>query len=93
MLIEKCAKRRTSLPILPCDSAQCVWYIRDIDYNDCFWVLCEILNSQPGLRFSFEEIAAMENMPVKEVLNLFDSALKKIREQASEELNDVSEEA
>jgi hypothetical protein len=86
MFIERCAKRRTSLPILPCDCTQCVWYIRDINYNDCFWVLSEILSSRP-MRFSFEEIAMMENTSVKEVLKLFDSALKKIREQATDDLN------
>lgn len=91
-LIERCAKRRTTLPILPCDCSHCVWYIRDISYNDCFWVLSEILSSRPGMRFTFEEIATMENTSVKEVLNLFDSALKKIREQASEGLNEMSEE-
>jgi hypothetical protein len=90
-MLEKCAKRRTTLPILPCDCAQCVWYISDINYNDCFWVLSEILNIHPGIRFTFEEIACMENIPVKEVLNLFESALKKIREQASNELSDGCE--
>jgi hypothetical protein len=91
-LIERCAKRRTTLPVLPCDCCQCVWYIRDINYNDCFWVLSEILNFRPGLRFSFEEIATMENVSVKDIVTLFDSALKKLREQAAEELSDVAEE-
>lgn len=91
-LIERCAKRRTTLPILPCECSECVWYIRDINYNDCFWVLSEILGSRPGLRFSFEEIAVMENSSVKEVLTLFDSALKKIRELAAEEFDSTSDE-
>jgi len=91
-LIERCAKRRTDLPILPCDCAQCVWYIRDISYNDCFWVLSAVLNLRPGLKFSFEEIAAMENVPVKDIVTLFDSALKKLREQAAEDLGDIAEE-
>ncbi len=92
MLIEKCAKRRETLPVLPCDCEQCVWYIRDTNYNDCFWVLLEVFNLQPGFRLSFEEIAVLENIPLKEVLTIFETALKKIREQASEDFTDMSEE-
>jgi len=84
MLIERCACRRTNLPILPCDCDQCVWFIFDTGYNGCFWVLSEIINSAPGMRFSFEEIASMENIPIKEVVTIFDSALKKIREHVPE---------
>jgi DNA-directed RNA polymerase specialized sigma24 family protein len=47
-------------------------------------VLSEIINSAPGMRFSFEEIASMENIPIKEVVTIFDSALKKIREHVPE---------
>jgi len=91
MLIERCARRRVSLPILPCDCDQCVWFIHDSSYNGCFWVLSEILNTTPGMRFSFEEIATMENIPIKEVVTLFDSALKKLREHVPEFLGEESE--
>ncbi len=89
-LIEKCAKRRTLLPILPCDCEHCVWYIRDTNYNDCFWVLSELFNLRPGLRLTFDEIASLENLPVAEVISIFETALKKIREQDPEELNDMA---
>lgn len=90
--IEKCAKRRITLPILPCDCEQCVWYIRDIAYNDCFWVLSEVFCLRPGLRLTFDEIAALENLSVAEVLCIFEAALRKIREQDPDELNDMSNE-
>jgi len=43
------------------------------------------------MRFSFEEIATMENIPIKEVVTLFDSALKKLREHVPEFLGEESE--
>lgn len=91
MLIEKCVRRRTVLPILPCDCDQCVWFIHDSGYNDCFWVLSEVLNSSPGMRFTVEEIAAMENIPIKEVVTLLDGALKKLREHVPEFLGEETD--
>lgn len=88
MLIEKCVKRRTALPILPCDCDQCVWFIHDTTYNDCFWVLSEFLNACPGMRFSIEEIAVLENISIKEVVTLLDGALKKLREHVPDFLGD-----
>jgi hypothetical protein len=88
--IEKCAKRRTLLPILPCACDHCVWYIRDTSFNDCFWVLSEFFNIRPGFRLSFAEIANLENLPISEVISIFENALKKIREQDPEELNDMA---
>ena len=88
MLIEKCVKRRTMLPILPCDCDQCVWFINDTAYNDCFWVLSDILHISPGMKFSVEEIAKLENIPVKEVVALLEGALKKLREHVPEFLDD-----
>ena len=90
--IEKCAKRRTTLPVLPCDCEQCVWYVRDTNFNDCFWVLSEVFELRPGYQLNFEEIAALESLPVSEVISIFETALKKLREQNPEELNDISEE-
>jgi DNA-directed RNA polymerase specialized sigma24 family protein len=40
------------------------------------------------MRFTVEEIASMENMPIKEVVTLLDGALKKLREHVPEFLGE-----
>ena len=87
MLIEKCACRRTYLPILPCDCTACVWFIHDYNYNNCFWVLSEFLTEHPGTKFSIDEIAEMENVPAHEIAQLLENALKKIRTDGSKYLH------
>lgn len=82
MLVQKCVLRRETLPILPCDCSECEWYVDDPSYNNCFWALAHLLDSQPGIRFSFEEIAKMEGITLEEVMKAYESAINKLRKDS-----------
>lgn len=80
MLLQKCALRRMSLPLLPCDCDLCDWYIRHSGYNCCFWVLAYCLEEQPGVRFTLEQISEIEGISVEDATKLYESALFKLRQ-------------
>lgn len=82
MFVQKCALRRETLPILPCDCTVCEWYIRDSSYNNCFWALAHAFEIQPGTKFSFEEIALLEGVTLNEVINAYESAINKLRKES-----------
>lgn len=79
MFVRKCALRRETLPILPCDCNLCDWYVSSSAYNRCFWVLAQFLDVNQGARLSFEEIAQLEGVSVEEAAQLFEVALRKLR--------------
>ena len=79
MLIQKCALRRTTLPILPCDCNLCDWYIYNSTYNQCFWVLARFFEVGRTHKFSFEEIAELEGISLDEVLKIYENAINKLR--------------
>jgi hypothetical protein len=80
--VQKCVLRRSTLPILPCDCNLCDWYIWSSGYNRCFWVLIQYLEVNPGLKFSFEEIAHLEGIPIEEVTRIYESAISKLRQES-----------
>jgi len=82
MLVQKCVLRRETLPILPCDCSECEWYIDSSAYNNCFWALAHLLDADPGIQFSFQEIASMEQIPLEEVTKVFESAIDKLRKDS-----------
>jgi hypothetical protein len=83
MFIQKCALRRKSLPILPCDCNDCEWYIVDQSYNNCFWVLAHYLETCPGTKLSFEEIADLEGVSHEEIMKAYERAITKLRKESS----------
>jgi len=81
MLIQKCVLRRDRLPLLPCDCFECDWYIHDPTYNNCFWVLAEILTERP-VKFTFSEIACLEGTSETSIIEIYEKALYKIRNES-----------
>jgi len=82
MFVQRCVLRRETLPILPCDSTVCEWYIHDSSYNNCFWALAYVFETQPGTKFSFEEIAILEGVTLNEVIVAYESAINKLRKES-----------
>ncbi len=80
MLVQKCAIRRETLPILPCDVCDCEWYVKTTMYNNCFWVLATYLDVQSGFKFSFDEIAQLEGLTVEEVQQIYERGIDKLRQ-------------
>ncbi len=74
--------RRETLPILPCDCLICEWYVYDACYNNCFWALAHVFETQPGTKFSFEKIAILEGVTINEVMTAYDSAINKLRKES-----------
>ena len=84
VFLQRCALRRTTIPILPCDCDLCDWYVHSSTYNRCFWVLACFLDTSSGSRFSFEEISEMEGLAQEDVLKIYESAINKIRRESSQ---------
>jgi len=82
MFVQKCVLRRETLPILPCDCLACEWYIYDSAYNNCFWALAHVLDSRPGTKLSFEEIALLEGVTLHEIAIAYECAMNKLRKEA-----------
>lgn len=82
MFLQKCVLRRETLPILPCDCADCEWYIYDSSFNNCFWALAHVFNTEPGTKFSFEEIALLEGVTLNEVIIAYETAINKLRKES-----------
>jgi hypothetical protein len=91
MFISKCGLRRQSLPLLPCECGQCEWYIDDANFNNCFWLLAEFMHYNPGVNLTFEQISKVVNLPLQEVIRIFEIALIKMRKEsvklAKEDIN------
>ena len=82
MFLQKCVLRRETLPILPCDCLVCEWYIYDSSYNNCFWVLAHVFETDPGIRFSLEEIALLEGVTLTEIITAYENAMNKLRKES-----------
>jgi len=82
MFVHKCALRRETLPVLPCDCSACEWYIHEATYNNCFWALAYIFENQPGTKLSFEEIAVLEGVTVDEIVIAYETAINKLRKDS-----------
>lgn len=78
--IERCILRRENMPILPCDQCKCDWYIRENCYNNCFWVLANVMKKEP-VEMGFEEIADLEGITVGEVKEIYESAVVNYRKK------------
>jgi len=79
----KCAIRREALPILPCDCKDCEWFIIESIYNNCFWVFAHYLDTRPGTKLTFKEIAELEGVTRDEVVKSFENAIAKLRAKSS----------
>ena len=82
MFVQKCALRRETLPILPCDCLACEWYIHDSTYNNCFWALAHIFETHPGTKLSFQEIASLEGVSINEIIIAYENAISKLRKES-----------
>ena len=82
MLVQKCVLRRETLPILPCDCLACEWYVYDSSYNNCFWALAHALETTPGVKLSFEEIATLEGVTLNEIIIAYENAINKLRKES-----------
>ena len=82
MFVQKCVLRRETLPVLPCDCLDCEWYIHDSSYNNCFWTLAHVFETQPGNKLSFEEIASLEGVTLPEIIIAYESAINKLRKES-----------
>ena len=78
--IERYILRRTYVPIIPCDQCKCDWYIREGCYNNCFWVLANVLKESP-VEMGFEEIADLEGITVDEVKKIYEEAVINFRKK------------
>lgn len=79
MLQDACLVRRTTFPSIPCEEKECDWFLKETEFNNCFWVLSAAMVECPK-SFSVEEIAKLEGLSVEEAQNLIDEAVSKYRE-------------
>lgn len=77
----RCILNRQYIPLFPCSRIECEWYIHDQGYNNCFWVLSRILDKSGGLEF--DEISKLENIPIAEVIKIYEDALAKCRQDSN----------
>lgn len=91
MFTAKCCLRRSTLPLLPCDCIQCEWHVSDSNFNNCFWFLAEFMHHNPGITMSFEQISKTVKLPLQEVINIFETALVKIRKESVKLVRDEVE--
>jgi hypothetical protein len=78
MIQHKCPLRRLNIPLLPCNVINCDWFVRESDYNNCFWVLSNAL-SEYSVELSVEEIAVLEGKTEEEIEKMIENALLKCR--------------
>ncbi len=84
VFLKKCALRRSTLPLLPCDCDLCDWFVCSSTYNRCFWVLACFLDTPSGSKLTFEEISEITGMKQEEVLKIYEGAINKIRLDSSQ---------
>lgn len=78
-MASRCPNRLNHIPLMPCNLKECDWWLTDPDYNCCFWVLSNAMDTLKGNEFSVEEIAKLEGVTPEEVEYIIESSLTKIR--------------
>lgn len=87
MIRGNCRLDKDDLPVLPCGCNDCVWYINDLDYNNCFWIVSSFMGNVDGWGgFSNAEIARMEGIPVEEIDGIFEAAIRSMRIRCKKDL-------
>ena len=87
MICGNCRLGKTELPLLPCSCSDCPWFVDDLDYNCCFWIVTAFMGAIEGWSgFSNEEIAKMEGISINEVENIVQEAAKTLRMRCRKEL-------
>jgi len=79
MIKNNCQKNRISIPILPCAECTCPWYVKNVEFCNCFWMIADCITEFQVGEFSEEEIAEILDMPIEEVQQIIEEATKKIR--------------
>ena len=77
-LKQDCVEGRDKLPTINCSYVSCPWYIHGDEYCNCFWVLSHEMK-ETGKSFSIQEIARLEGITEKEVEEIIEEAIRKIR--------------
>lgn len=79
------------LPVLPCSCKDCAWFINDLDYSNCFWVVSSFMADIDGWgSFSNEEIARLEGISLSEVDTIAEEAIRVIRIRCKKDLINMS---
>jgi hypothetical protein len=87
MIGGNCRLGKTELPLLPCSCSDCPWFVDDIDYNFCFWIVSSFMGAVEGWGgYSNEEIARMEHIQPEEVEEIVQAAVQTIRMRNRREL-------
>lgn len=80
MIKKYCISSRKTLPVVSCGNNACDWFVHHDDYCNCFWVVANYMHRLPGMGgFSLEEIAKMENCSTEQIVEIFENAVKVIR--------------
>lgn len=91
MIEGNCRLNKDDLPIMPCSCKDCVWFINDLDYNNCFWVVSSFMGNVDGWGgFSDEEISRLEGITLQEVNSIIEAAMRSIRIHCKKDLINMS---
>ena len=91
MISGNCRLGNNDLPLSLCSCKDCVWFINDLDYNNCFWVVSSFMGNVDGWGgFSNEEIARLEGIPLSEVDSICEDAIKMVRLRCKKDLINMS---